>query len=114
MADWNSLTQEQRDVYQAFEKDLRAGMGQFARLINLFNRLNTTYSAQILAILADLDDNTVVPNSTSLAGSASLDSDAEMVSLVAHMQGVLTTYDTTGHRNLRDKAAGGPNTSGES
>ena len=38
----------------------------------------------------------------------------EMVSLVSHMQGVLTTYDTSGHRNLRDKAAGGPNTSGES
>ena len=100
-------------MWWAFENDLRASMGAFARLINTFNRLDTTYNAQILAILVDLDNNTIVPNVSGLAGAASLDSDSETVTLVSHLQGVLTTYDTAGHQNLRDKAAGGPNTAGE-
>lgn len=113
MATWAALTQEQRDVYQAFERDLRAAHGTFHRLLNTFTELDTMYNAQILAILTDLDDNTVVPNSSGLAGSASLDSDADMVTLVSHMQQLLTGtgidvsgYNTTGHRNLRNKAAG--------
>ena len=113
MATWENLTQEQRDIWQAWERDLRIAHGAFQRLLNKFDRLNTTYNAQILAILADLDDNTIVPNGTDLAGAASLDSDAETVSLVSHMQGALTSYNTTGHKNMRDKAAGGENTAGE-
>lgn len=113
MATWANLTQEQRDVYTTFERDLRAAHGALARLINTFNRLNTTYNAQILGILTDLDDNTIVPNTSGLAGAASLDSDAEMVALVSHWQSLLTTFDTVGHQNLRDKAAGTSNTGGE-
>lgn len=112
VAAWNELTDEQRDVYLTFENNLRAAQGVFQRLCNTFETLNTTYNAQILGILADLDDNTVVPTTSGLAGASSLDSDAEMVSLVAHLQGVLTSYNTTGHKNLRDKAAGIANTLG--
>lgn len=111
-AAWNELTDEQRDVYLTFENNLRAAQGVFQRLCNTFEALNTTYNAQISGILADLDDNTVVPTTSGLAGAASLDSDAEMVSLVSHIQGVLTNYNTTGHKNLRDKAAGITNTIG--
>ena len=106
MSTWVELTQEQRDVYQAFERQLRASMGEFHQVLNKFVELDNTYNAQILAVLAELDDNTVVPNSSGLDGSASLDSDAEMVSLVAHLQSALTSYNTTGHKNLRNKAAG--------
>ena len=113
MSTWALLTQEQRDVYSVFERDLRAMNGSFQRLLNTMDRLNTTYNAQITTILVALDDNTIVPNSSGLSGSSALDSDAEMVALVAHLQSTLTTFDTVGHRNLRSKAAGGPNTAGE-
>lgn len=106
MATWAELTQEQRDVYQASERELRAAMGQFHQLINTFVEIDNAYNAQISAILVALDDNTIVPNSSGLAGSAALDSDAEMVTLMSHVQGVLATFNTTGHKNLRNKAAG--------
>ena len=113
MATWANLTQEQRDVYLTFENELRGAMGQFQRLLNKFERLDVTYNAQISAILVDLDNNTIVPKSSGLDGAASLDSDAEMVAMVAHWQSALTTFNTTGHKNLRDKAAGTINTAGE-
>jgi hypothetical protein len=106
MATWENLTQEQRDIYQSFERELRAAMGALHAVCNDFVELNDSYNAQILAILADLDDNTVVPNTSGLAGSQGLDSDAEMVTLVSHLQSVLTNYNTSGHRQLRHKAAG--------
>lgn len=106
MATWAELTQEQRDVYQNFERQLRAAHGEFQRVLNDFETLDVSYNAQILAILAALDDNTIVPNSSGLAGAASLDSDADMVTLVSHWQSVLTTLNTVGHKQLRDKAAG--------
>ena len=113
MAAWAELTQEQRDVYQAFERDLRSTQGAFQRLLNTFERLDPTYNAQITAILTALDDNTVVPNSSGLSGAAALNSDTEMAALVAHWQSAIATFNTVGHKQLRDKAAGTGNTGGE-
>ena len=80
--EWNELTQEQRDVYATFERDLRAISGEVQRLCNKAVALNTRYVAQIQAILAALDDNTIVPNTSGLAGASALDSDADMATLV--------------------------------
>ena len=113
MATWAELTDEQRNIYITFENKLRHTNGVLQRLCNTFETLDATYNGQILAILTDLDDNTVVPKSNGLDGSASLDSDAGMVTLVSHLQGILTTYNTTGHQQLRDKAAGIYSTSGD-
>lgn len=112
MATWANLTQEQRDVYSAFERDLRAFCGEFQRLCNKAEQLNDRYNAQILAILADLDDNTIVPNSSGLVGTSSLDSDADMATLVSHFQGLLTNYNTSGHQQMRAKACGPLNMQG--
>ena len=109
MAAWGSLTQEQRDVYQAWERSLRAVAGEQARVNNHWAAANTAYTAQIQAILTALDDNTIVPNSSGLSGAQSLDSDAEAATIMAHGQGILTTYTTSGHRELWAKAAGGSN-----
>lgn len=106
MATWAELTSEQRDVYSVFERDLRGAMGETQRLMNKLSAINTRYTAQIQAILVDLNDNTIVPNSSGLAGSSSLSSDSEMVTLVSHLQGMLTNYNTSGHQEMRAKAAG--------
>ena len=106
MATWNELTPEQREIYTAFEHNLRAVHGQFDKLLAEFVEVDNMFTAQIQAILVDLDDNTIVPNTSGLAGSASLDSDAEMVPLVQDCQTALTTYNTVAKKNLRNKAAG--------
>lgn len=109
MAAWAELTQEQRDIYSTFEKDLRALSGEFQRWANKAEALNTRYNAQMQAILVALDDGTIVPNSSGLAGSSSLNSDADMVSLVSYIQGTLTSYNTAGHKEKRAMAAGQQN-----
>jgi len=109
MATWAELTQEQRDIYSAFERDLRAVSGEFQRWCNKAVGLNTRYNAQVQGILAALDDNTVVPNSSGLAGSSSLDSDADMATLVSYIQGTLNSYNTAGHQEKRAKACGQQN-----
>lgn len=106
---WNELTQEQRDVYSTFERDLRALSGEFQRWCVKAAALNSRYLAQMQAIMVALDDNTTVPNSSGLAGSSSLNSDSEMVTLVSYLQGILTNYNTSGHQELRAKAAGQTN-----
>lgn len=106
MATWAGLTQEQRDSYLAFENQLRASQGTWHQLLNTFVELDNTYTAQIQAILVDLDDNTAVPNISGLAGAVDLDSDSEMVTLVTDLQALLTTYNTVAKKNLRNKAAG--------
>lgn len=112
MATWAELTQEQRDVYSTWENQLRALAGEKYRLLDKLVAINNTYNGQILAILAVLDDNTIVPNSSGLAGSQSLDSDAEAVTIQSHFQAYLTAFDDSGHRQLWTKAAGLPNTIG--
>lgn len=109
MATWANLTQEQRDVYLTFENDLRSLCGEWQRLNAKFASLDARYVSQLQAILVDLDNNTIVPKSNGLAGSSSLDSDAEMVTLVSHYQGMLTTYNTASHQQMRAKACGQAN-----
>lgn len=106
MATWAELTAEQRDIYTEWERQLRAVAGEQARVNNHWEALNDMYNAQLQGILVDLTDNTLVPNTSGLAGSQSLVSDSEAVAIMAHGQGILTNYNTTGHRQLWTKAAG--------
>lgn len=106
MATWAELTPEQRDQYEAWEKDLRSFHADFHKLIARGNNIKTFYDAEISAVLVALDDNTLVPNSSGLQGASSLDSDAEAVALQSHINDLLTTFDTVGHKQLRAKAAG--------
>ena len=106
MATFAELTTEQQDIYTEWERQLRAVAGEQARVNNHWEALNDMYNAQLMAILVDLDDNYLVPNTSGLAGSASLLSDSEAVAIMAHGQGILANYNTAGHRQLWTKAAG--------
>lgn len=109
MATYAELTAEQKDVLQTFTNLVRSWAGEQARVNNHAQAINTMYNAQIQAILVSLDDNSIIPNTSGLAGSQGLDSDAELVTIVSHLQGVLTNYNTSGHRELWTKAAGAAN-----
>jgi len=106
---WLELTDEQRNVYSTFERDLRSLMGEWQRLNNKLAALDSRYTSQIQAILVALNPNTDVPNSSGLTGSSGLNSGTEMVTLVSHYEGMLTTYNTDNHKQMRAKAAGQAN-----
>ncbi|MCG8430735.1 MAG: hypothetical protein MJA29_06165, partial [Candidatus Omnitrophica bacterium] len=87
--------------------------GKLQQVLNQAVSVDDEYNANITAILVDLDNNTVVPNSTGLADAASLDSDAEAVTLQSHLQTILTSHNGSAFKQLRIKAAGSVNTAGE-
>lgn len=109
MATYASLTTEQKDILNTWLNLLRAWSGEQARVNNHGAAIDTMYNAQILGILAVLDNNAIIPNTSGLAGSQGLDVDADAVTIESHIQGILTNYNTSGHRQLWTKAAGAAN-----
>lgn len=109
MATYVELTNEQKDVLQTFTNLVRSWAGEQARVNNHAAAINTQYLAQIQAILVDLDTNELIPNTSGLAGAQALTSDSDLVGIVSHLQGVLTNYNTSGHREMWVKACGAAN-----
>jgi hypothetical protein len=106
---FDELTQEQRNVWYAWENDMRALSGELQRLCNKMAALNDRYVAQIQDLFALLDTDVLPPNTSSLTGSQALLSDAESLTLQSHQQTILNTFNTDGHKQLRAKAAGAAN-----
>lgn len=109
MATYAELTTEQQNILQEWINLVRSWAGEQARVNNHGAAIDTMYVAQIQTILVALDDNEIIPNTSGLSGAQSLDVDADVVSIQAHIQGVLTNYNTSGHRQLWVKAAGAEN-----
>ena len=102
---YEELTTEQKALLQAFTTFTRAWCGEQARSNNHAEAANDDYNGQTSAIIASLDASEVIPNTSGLSGAASLTKE-ELVSIVAHMQGFLSNYNTPPHRQLWTKAAG--------
>lgn len=102
--DFGDLTSEQQAVLADYVRILRAWCGEQARTNNHAAALNDGY-AQVQGILALLDDGDLVTDGSGLSGAMTL-TKGEIISLTAHMQGVLANYNTAGHRQMWAKAAG--------
>lgn len=102
------LTQEQRDTLDDWLGLVRSVLGRFARLNNEFSAVDSQYNASVTTILSELASGDVIPDKTNLAGAEEL-TQAEVITLVSHIQGVLTDYNTAAHRQLWSKAVGSPN-----
>lgn len=112
MATYAELTVGQKATLQHFVNVLvRPSMGELARVNNHLAALDADYNAQASAILATLTGSEVIPNESGLAGAAALTKD-QVVTLVSYAQGVLTNYNTSGHRGNYVLAAGAENTIG--
>jgi hypothetical protein len=98
------LTTEQKNVLSDYVRLTRAWCGEQARTNNHADALNCQY-AQVQAILGELGNDDVVTDGSGLSGAMEL-TKAEIVTLTAHMQGILTNYNTLGHRQMWAKAAG--------
>lgn len=104
---WSDLTPEQQAVASEYVRLLRSWCGEQARTNNHGGALNDSY-ATVQTILGLLGNDDVITDGSGLAGAASL-TKGEVVSLTAHMQGILTNYNTAGHRQMWAKAAGPSN-----
>lgn len=108
MASYDGLTTEQKNLLQAFTNFVRAWSGEQARANNHGAVANADYIAQIFTILGDLDAGQIIPNTSGLAGAASLVKE-DLVSIVSHIQGILASYNTEPHRQLWIRATGAAN-----
>ena len=108
MATYDSLTTEQKNILQSFTNFVRAWCGEQARTNNHGGAANVDYNAQASAIIASLDAEEIIPNTSGLAGAASIAKE-DLISTVSHIQGIETNYNTSGHRQLWDKMAGTSN-----
>lgn len=104
---YNDLTSEQKAVLSEYVRILRAWCGEQARVNNHAEALNDDY-AQVQSILGELAGSDVIADGSGLAGAGPLTKD-EVVSITAHMQGILANYNTAGHRQMWAKAAGPSN-----
>lgn len=115
MATYASLTVEQKSILADFSNLVRAWTGEQARTNNHADAINSSYNAQVSAILGLVDSGEVIPNASGLAGAASL-TQAETVTLVSHLQNILTDmsshvagFNTDALRQTWAKAAGASN-----
>lgn len=116
MATYADLTTEQQNILQDMTNMLRAWTGEQARANNHASAINSGYNAQVITILGLITSGSeVIPQTSGLAGAASLTKD-EIVTLVSHVQNILTDmsshssgFNTTGLRQTWAKAAGAQN-----
>ena len=101
------LTPEQQSVLADYVRLARAWCGEQARTNNHADAINSAYNV-MQGILGLLDSSDIVNDGSGLAGASLLTKD-EIISITANLQGVLTNYDTLGHRQLYAKAAGAAN-----
>jgi hypothetical protein len=85
----------------------RATAGELARVNNHGEVVNAEYTGTTTAILAELLDGDVIPNTSGLAGAEPL-TKATVVTVVSYLQAVLG-YNTQAHRANLAKAAGEAN-----
>ncbi len=110
MATYDDLTANQKGILNAFVTGVRSQVGAQARANTHAEDLKDDYVAQVSAILATLGDAEVIPNASGLAGASDL-TKAQVVALIGHIQGLLTDYNTTAHRQQWVVACGPENMS---
>ncbi len=105
---YSELTTDQQTQLQAWLALLRPWTAEQAKANNHGGAIDTAYNADISAILSDLSGSDEIPNTTSAGGATALTKD-EAISIVSHIQGIRTNYNTSAHRQLWSKACGAAN-----
>jgi hypothetical protein len=109
MAFYDDLTQDQKDILAAWERNLRGWINNnISRGIIEARALKASLDAAGGAgdILDSLDAGEIVPNSGGIAGAHDLTKEEWATLRSAGLNTFLTSYDTTNVRALAAKAAG--------
>lgn len=107
MATFAELTNEQQAAIADYTRLLRSWCGEQARVNNHAEAINDGY-ANVQTALGTLGTDEPVTDGSGLAGAQTL-TKGEIVSMTAHLQGILANYNTAGHRQMWAKAAGPAN-----
>jgi hypothetical protein len=101
------LTQEEKDILSAWERNTRGWFNSAANMLQQARALQASLDASggPRDIITALDNGEEVPNSSGLAGAHKL-TKQEWASLVAVLDAYITDTDTTAVRQLFAKAAG--------
>jgi hypothetical protein len=107
MATYNSLTQPEKDILSAWERNTRGWFNTAASLLQQARALQAALdtSGGPRDLITSLDNGEEVPNSSGIAGAHPL-TKQEWASLVAVFDGYITDVDTPAVRQLMAKAAG--------
>ena len=108
MALYTDLTQADKDLLGAFERNTRGWINQvLAKGIIQARALDAarTASGGVQSIIDSLDVGEIVPNSSGIAGAQEL-TKAEWNTLIGGLSSFLSTYDTLATRRNIAKAAG--------
>ncbi len=111
MMAYADLTPEQQQIVAEYVRQVRATIGEFARLLNHFEALDYMYDGQITAGWAALLNTDIITDGSGLAGVSEL-TKAQVTTLANGMDAVLTTYNTQAMRQLFVRVAGMTNTIG--
>ena len=108
MATYASLTQEQKDILSAWERNTRGWFNGLSRQITEARALKASLDASGGAgvILDSLDIGEIIPNSSGIAGAHDLTKENWALLRSAGINAFLTEYDTTQVREVLAKANG--------
>jgi hypothetical protein len=107
MALWADLTQADKDIVTAWDRNFRGWINGLARQLVEARALQASKDATGGAadIIATLDAGEDIPNTGGLAGAQDLDK-ADINALITGLDGFITTYDTAATRQRMAQAAG--------
>jgi len=108
MATYASLSEEDKALVGAFERDFRGWFNDLARGIIAARALEAHYIAGggPGSIIATLDTGEFIPNTGGLNGAQALEQDTDFAALISGMSTFLTTYDTIATRQRIAQAVG--------
>lgn len=100
-----NLSVEEQGVVAEYTRQMRAVVGEFARLLNHMSALDNMYDGQVTAAWASLADGDVIQDGSGLAGVSAL-TKGEVAGIANAMQAILTAYDGEALRQLYMRMAG--------
>ena len=108
MATYAPLTQDEKDLLAAWERNTRGWLNSLSTAIAQARALDASLEASNGpgAILDSLDVGEIVPNSSGIAGAQNLTKEEWAVMRQAGLQDFLLAYDTDAVRRVLAKAAG--------
>ena len=108
---FTELTAEQQSIVAEYVRQMRAVVGEFARLLNHMSALDNMYDGQVVAAWESLLSTDIIVDGSGLAGVSTL-TKAEVASIAAAMQVIIDTYNSAALRQLYVKMAGMTNVLG--
>ena len=106
------LTPEQKAALDSYATDLRAQMGETARLIRRAILAKKQLNEVITAMITSWDSSAVIPNKSGLAGSSPSMTKAEMLNWQGYLDAVVTAIGSDAHLGQMVAAAGPENCRG--